>query len=157
MSKLSDSIGRFLISLKHLPAVIVSLIMTLVATLITQFTSNMATTTIMIPILAQVADQTCVNPIYLMLPVTISASFAFILPVGTPPNAIAYSYGDITIGQMVISSYLFKACVSKRCLLCLNNLSFYSLTKPDESRIGNVFYNERNAHPRDQHLGLHVL
>ncbi|ESN92181.1 hypothetical protein HELRODRAFT_186154 [Helobdella robusta] len=100
-SKLSDSVGEALISLKDLHPFFISLIMTLVATVITQFTSNMATTTIMIPILAQVAAKTCVNPIYLMLPVTLASSFAFILPVGTPPNAIAHSYGDITIPQMI--------------------------------------------------------
>ncbi|ESN92180.1 hypothetical protein HELRODRAFT_103893 [Helobdella robusta] len=101
VSKLSESIGQFLISLKNLPQVVVSMIMVVCAFVMTQFTSNMATTTIMIPILAQISSETCINPLYLMLPVTIASSFAFILPVGTPPNAIAYSYGDITIVQMV--------------------------------------------------------
>jgi len=42
-----------------------------------------------------------VNPLYLMLPVTISASFAFMLPVATPPNAIVFAYGHMKILDMV--------------------------------------------------------
>lgn len=42
-----------------------------------------------------------VNPLYLMLPATVITSYAFMLPVSTPPNAIAYSYGHLTMGDMV--------------------------------------------------------
>ena len=52
------------------------------------------------PPLAQ-AKALCINPLYLMIPATISASYAFMLPVATPPNAIAFSYGYLKVKDMV--------------------------------------------------------
>lgn len=103
---------------------LISMIMTLVALFVTQFTSNMATTTIMIPILAQVSAKTCVNPVYLMLPVTIAASFAFVLPVGTPPNAIAHSYGDITIVQMMKTGVVMMVITFAVLILAINTWGY---------------------------------
>ena len=48
-----------------------------------------------------------VNPLYLMIPVTVSASYSYILPVSTPPNAIVYAYGDITMLDIVRCILLF--------------------------------------------------
>jgi sodium-dependent dicarboxylate transporter 2/3/5 len=54
-----------------------------------------------LPILAAAAIAGGINPLYLMLPATISASFAFMLPVATPPNAIVYGSGKIKVEQMM--------------------------------------------------------
>lgn len=43
----------------------------------------------------------CVHPLYLMIPATVSASYAFMVPVATPPNAIAFSYGYLKVYDMV--------------------------------------------------------
>jgi len=49
-----------------------------------------------------------VNPLYLMLPATVITSYAFMLPVSTPPNAIAYSYGHLTMSDMVSLSDVWR-------------------------------------------------
>lgn len=75
-------------------------------TFLTELTSNVATATVMLPILASTAVGAGVDPLLLMLPATISASCAFMLPVATPPNAIVFSSGRVAMREMV-SSGLF--------------------------------------------------
>lgn len=70
------------------------------AVAITEVTSNVATVLMIAPILAEASVQLGVHPYLLMIPATIIASFAFMLPVATPPNAIVFSSGWITIPRM---------------------------------------------------------
>jgi len=70
-------------------------------TLVTELTSNTATVGVTLPILASIAVAMKVNPLFLMMPATISASFAFMMPVATPPNAVVYGSGRLRIGEMV--------------------------------------------------------
>ena len=63
-------------------------------------TSNLATTEMILPILAAVAVATETNPLILMIPATLSASCAFMMPVATPPNAIVFGSGRLTVGEM---------------------------------------------------------
>lgn len=67
---------------------------------LTEVTSNTATTQLILPILAGLSVSLHVNPLLLMLPATISASMAFMLPVATPPNAIVFGAKRISIGTM---------------------------------------------------------
>jgi solute carrier family 13 (sodium-dependent dicarboxylate transporter), member 2/3/5 len=69
-------------------------------TFLTELTSNTATTEMILPILASVAVAMKANPLLLMIPATISASCAFMMPVATPPNAIVFGSGRITIAEM---------------------------------------------------------
>ncbi|WP_458747341.1 SLC13 family permease [Candidatus Nitrosocosmicus sp. T] len=62
--------------------------------------SNTATAALLLPIAASLAVSTDMDPILLMAPVAIATSFGFIMPLGTPPNAIVYSTGHITMGRM---------------------------------------------------------
>jgi sodium-dependent dicarboxylate transporter 2/3/5 len=68
--------------------------------LLTELTSNTATTATFLPVVAAVALGLGVEPLLLVLPTTLAASCAFMLPVATPPNAIVYGSGRITIPQM---------------------------------------------------------
>jgi sodium-dependent dicarboxylate transporter 2/3/5 len=80
--------------------VIIASITTLVI-LVTEFTSNTATASISLPIMIALAEAMQVHPFSLMITATIAASFAFMLPVATPPNAIVFGSRYVTIPQMV--------------------------------------------------------
>lgn len=68
---------------------------------LTELTSNLATTATLLPVVGAIALQAGVPPIILTVPITIAASCAFMLPVATPPNAIVFATGAISIPQMV--------------------------------------------------------
>ncbi len=70
-------------------------------TFLTELTSNTATTEMILPILASVSVAMKTNPLLLMIPATLSASCAFMMPVATPPNAIVFGSGKIRIIDMV--------------------------------------------------------
>jgi sodium-dependent dicarboxylate transporter 2/3/5 len=83
------------------PLAVVGLVAGLM-TFLTEMTSNTATTTIFLPILGVTAtDVLQVHPLLLMIPATVSASCAFMLPVATPPNAIIFGSGRVRIHDMV--------------------------------------------------------
>lgn len=75
---------------------------------LTEITSNVATATILLPILASIAIAMEVHPYALMIAATLSASCAFMLPVATPPNAVVFSTGYIRIGQMVRAGFFLN-------------------------------------------------
>ena len=68
---------------------------------LTELTSNLATTATLLPVMGAIALQAGLPPLVLTVPITIAASCAFMLPVATPPNAIVFATGHITIPQMV--------------------------------------------------------
>eukprot|EP00456_Euglypha_rotunda_P004141 TRINITY_DN106_c0_g1_i1.p2 TRINITY_DN106_c0_g1~~TRINITY_DN106_c0_g1_i1.p2 ORF type:complete len:535 (+),score=146.68 TRINITY_DN106_c0_g1_i1:4524-6128(+) len=72
----------------------------LLLTFLTEFTSNVATVNAVLPIIAAASIALKIDPRLLMIPATISASCAFMLPIGTPPNAIVCGTGRIRMGQM---------------------------------------------------------
>jgi sodium-dependent dicarboxylate transporter 2/3/5 len=67
---------------------------------LTELTSNTASATMLMPVMFALATALLVNPLLLMVPAAIAASCAFMLPVATPPNAIVFGSGYITIPQM---------------------------------------------------------
>jgi sodium-dependent dicarboxylate transporter 2/3/5 len=77
-------------------------------TFVSEFTSNTATSNILMPILAATATANGMNPALLMIPATLSNSLAFMMPVGTPPNAIAYGSGHVRIGQMIRVGFILN-------------------------------------------------
>ena len=70
-------------------------------TFMTEVTSNTATTEVVLPVLAGTAGAMAINPLLIMIPATLSASCAFMLPIATPPNAIIFGSGQVDMRQMV--------------------------------------------------------
>ena len=75
---------------------------------LTELTSNLATTATLLPVVGAIALQAGVPPIVLTVPITIAASCAFMLPVATPPNAIVFATGTISIPQMVRAGFVLN-------------------------------------------------
>jgi len=86
--------------LAGLPALLILLAVILLVIFITEITSNTATATIFIPVAASLAIALGFDPLLLMTAVAVSASLAFMLPVATPPNAIVFASGRVTMQQM---------------------------------------------------------
>ena len=72
---------------------------------LTELTSNLATTATLLPVMGAIAIQAGIPPILLTVPITIAASCAFMLPVATPPNAIVFATGSISIPQMAKAGF----------------------------------------------------
>jgi sodium-dependent dicarboxylate transporter 2/3/5 len=87
-------------AMSNLPTFGLILLVCLMITFLTELTSNTATTEMVLPILAAIAVATDTHPLVLMIPATLSASCAFMMPVATPPNAIVFGSGRLTVGEM---------------------------------------------------------
>ncbi len=99
-SGLSQLLGEELEVVSSLPLGIVVGLLTLFTAAATAVTSNVATASIFLPIVAGLADNMGVHPFALMLPVTLTTSLAFALPVSTPPNALAFASGRLRVLDM---------------------------------------------------------
>lgn len=93
-------IGSKMGALEGAPVWVLVPLSCLLAVLLTETTSNVATVLMVSPVMAATAAEIGVPPYLLLVPMTIMASFAFMLPVATPPNAIVFSSGWITIPRM---------------------------------------------------------
>ncbi len=102
---LANFIGEHLTSLQALSPILIILITALMVTFLTELTSNTAVTQMLLPIVASVSIAIGLNPLLLMFTVTLSASMAFMLPVGTPPNTIIFSGGRIKILEMAKTGF----------------------------------------------------
>jgi sodium-dependent dicarboxylate transporter 2/3/5 len=97
---LSELIGTRFAGLEGVPPYAMITLVCGGLTFLTELTSNTATTEMILPILASVAVAMKANPLLLMIPATLSASCAFMMPVATPPNAIVFGSGRIRIAEM---------------------------------------------------------
>ncbi|KAM6118585.1 solute carrier family 13 member 2 [Phoenicopterus ruber ruber] len=107
-SGLSSWLGSKLTPLQQIPHPAIAVLLCLLIATFTECTSNVATTTLFLPILASMAEAICLNPLYIMLPCTLSASLAFMLPVATPPNAIVFSYGQLKVSDMAKAGFVLN-------------------------------------------------
>lgn len=97
---LADEFASYLISMTHLPPIFIIFGVALLVTFTTEITSNTALVSIMLPVIYAVSQQSGINSTLIMMVATVCASYAFMLPIATPPNAIAMSSGAISIKDM---------------------------------------------------------
>ena len=94
-------IGNHLTLLDGLPVLLLLLILVAMVNFLTEITSNLATTAMILPVLVSLALVLDVRPYVLIIAATIAASCAFMLPVATPPNAVVFGSGYLRIPDMV--------------------------------------------------------
>ena len=99
-SGLDKWFGQQVIGLGALPIVALIAAVTLIVLFLTEITSNTATAATFIPILGGVAVGIGIDPMTLLIPAALAATCAFMLPVGTPPNAIVFGTGAVSIYEM---------------------------------------------------------
>ena len=107
-SGLSEWLGTQMEGLADIPLWVLVLVAAVGVLLLTEMTSNTATAATFLPVASGVAMGTGVEPLLLAAPVALAATCAFMLPVATPPNAIAFGSGYVTIGQMVKGGVLLN-------------------------------------------------
>lgn len=99
-SGLSEYLAKALRDFGHLPALAILVLVCLLITFLSELTSNVATATMFLPVIAAWAVAEQINPLMLMIPATIAASMGFMLPVATPPNAIVFTSRRVRIADM---------------------------------------------------------
>jgi sodium-dependent dicarboxylate transporter 2/3/5 len=103
-----DMIGEAISQYQNIPVWALVLILTALALFLTEIMSNVALTTIAIPMVLSIANGLDVDPLLLAIPVAMATSCAFMMPISTPPNAIVFSSGYISIKQMVRAGILLN-------------------------------------------------
>jgi sodium-dependent dicarboxylate transporter 2/3/5 len=109
ITKFGDFLAQFIANLgPHLHAYILMTIIAISVTFFTEVSSNVATASILMPVLARLSVVVGQNPLLFMIPATLCCSFAFMLPVATPPNAIGFSYGYLKIRDMAVIGFIIN-------------------------------------------------
>ena len=101
-------IGQHVAAMGGAPTLLIVVLVIALVIFLTELTSNTATAATFLPILAGVAMGMDISPLLLVVPAAMAASFAFMMPVATPPNAIVFGSGHVTIGQMVRAGFVLN-------------------------------------------------
>lgn len=102
---IAELLATQLSAIGHIPPLMMTAVVVTLMIFITELTSNLATTTALVPIVAALATALGIDPLKLVVPATMAASCAFMLPVATPPNAIVFGAGLIRIPQMARAGF----------------------------------------------------
>ncbi|MBX3321617.1 MAG: DASS family sodium-coupled anion symporter [Phycisphaeraceae bacterium] len=102
---LDAAIGSTMASLGQPPILVLILTVAILTIFMTELTSNTAVTSAFLPVLAAASTDMGISAVALCIPAAVCASMAFMLPVATPPNAIVFSSGHVTIRQMVKAGF----------------------------------------------------
>jgi len=105
-SGLAEWLGRALEPLRSVPVIVIAIALVALVILVTEFASNVATASGVMPVVASLILATGVDPVLLAMPAAVAASWGFMLPSGTGPNAIAWSTGHIALPKMLKSGFL---------------------------------------------------
>ncbi|ARJ38295.1 anion transporter [Sporosarcina ureae] len=108
---LSEWIGSQLTALDGFHIITIITASSLLVLALTEFTSNTATATMILPVLAALALSMHIHPYALMVPAAMAANCAFMLPVGTPPNAIIFGTNKLRLGEMVRVGFIINVFV----------------------------------------------
>ncbi len=100
-SGLAEWLGNALLPLSAVPLILTALALVAMVVVITEFASNVATASAIIPVVASLSVAMGADPLLLAMPAALAASWGFMLPAGTGPNAIAWSTGRIKLNRMV--------------------------------------------------------
>lgn len=122
VSGLSRWMGHHLSSFGFLSPQYIILVVSVIVAFITEVVSNSATATIFLPIMAQLATDLHMNPLMIIVPVALSCSFAFMLPVGTPANAIVSSHANISPAEMILPGLVVKCICIGIMLVSINTI-----------------------------------
>ncbi|MEC8556075.1 MAG: SLC13 family permease, partial [Planctomycetota bacterium] len=104
----AEFMGSYAAQVGSMPLILSVLLVTTAIVFLTELTSNVATTTSLVPVLAAIAPGIDIHPYLLIIPATLAASCAFMLPVATPPNAIVFGSGEISLPQMVRAGFVLN-------------------------------------------------
>ena len=107
-SGLGQWLGTSFSLLVELKPWLIILLITTFIVFLTELTSNTATTSTFLPIATSIAVAISVAPISIAIPLVMASSLAFMLPVATPPNAIVYGSGKVTIGNMIKAGFILN-------------------------------------------------
>ncbi|MEO9469850.1 DASS family sodium-coupled anion symporter [Parasphingorhabdus sp.] len=105
-SGLADWLGQALSPLQTVPVIVIAIALVALVILVTEFASNVATASGIMPVVASLILATGVDPVLLAVPAAMAASWGFMLPSGTGPNAIAWSTNHIALPRMLKSGFL---------------------------------------------------
>lgn len=100
--------GEQLLWTKEVHPILILLAVVALMSFLTELTSNVASTQMLLPVFASLAISSGNNPLLLMIPATLASSLAFMLPTATPPNAIVYGTSRIQISTMVRTGFFLN-------------------------------------------------
>ena len=100
-----QSIGDYIATNVSLSPILLVTILTAFALFATELMSNVALVTVLLPVVIGIGESTGVDPLLLAIPVTLAASCAFMMPISTPPNAVVYSSGYVSVKQMMRAGF----------------------------------------------------
>lgn len=107
-SGLSDVISREMSFLKSTPYWGITPAIAVVTAIVTEFTSNSATASVFVPLMAEIALSIDMHPLFLMVPAALGSQFSFMLPMATGPNAIAYAIETLRVKDMAAPGFFLK-------------------------------------------------